>query len=371
MDRIAILTRTSAINYGTILQSYALQKYIMQFGKEVLVVDDCQPRKIYQKKICNDAQCTRYSIKEKLANYLDRLRLKVKYARMFLLEKKIGAFKKKYIKYFYINDINDLNREFDVFISGSDQIWAHAAEPELFPFYLQEMIQNDKKKISYAVSIGERTYPSQYISVVKELLNKFEHISVREETSKQVVCQYTHKAVNVVCDPVFLLDNSEWKTMAGRRKINRKYIFCYFLSDNPWYADKIKTLSKLLDCDAYVFRKSNMMDKGCKNIKCCTPEQFLNYIEFAEFVLTDSYHAFLFSMIFNKNFNVLKRFESDENNIQNARISDLMKRFEIRDRFLTQSDSLNISEMDYANINIHMQVFRETSEDFLKKTLHK
>lgn len=367
MKKIAILTRTTAFNFGTILQAHALQKYITALDAAVLVVDDAMPRKAYSG---HSQVANKRSLKEKIGALLDRRKLKKQYARAFKQEKLGLKFKKKHIRYFYPETISDINDSFDVFIAGSDQIWAYGAEPKLFPFFLLETINKDKLKASYAVSVGENAYPMEYQGMVKTLLNDFDFLSVREDSSKAIISKYTQQEIFVTCDPVLLVNKEEWARLAKKRKVKKKYVFCYLLGNNDWYFQKVEEVAQHFGCDVFIYQKEQT-EHAYNTVQACAPDEFLNYIEFAEYVLTDSFHGFVFSLIFEKQFCLLRRFLDDGKNTQNNRLLDLLERIGLNERFLNEEKQISWALIDYADIHKKLDVFIEESKIFLRNILER
>lgn len=365
--KVAILTRTSAVNYGTILQSYALQSYVNGLNATALVVDDVMPRQMYSGM---NVEKKRLSFKEKVGDFLDRRKLKKQYANAIKNEKLVRKFKKQYIEYFYPKTLQELNDNFDAFIAGSDQIWAYSAEPYMFPFFLLETISHNKIKASYAVSVGEKGYPDGYRARVEELLNDFDYISVREKSSKSIIGQYTANEVFVACDPVLLIDSKEWVNLAGNRKVNKKYVFCYLLGKNDWYRNQIEEIANYFSCEVIIIQKEVAWDTY-EQVNSSSPKDFLNYIEFAEYIVTDSFHGFLFSLIFKKQFCLLQRFLDDGNNTQNRRLLDLIEKLEMNNGLLSEKDEWEFSVLNYDKIDQKVAPFIQSSRDYLKMVLCK
>lgn len=363
--KVAILTRTTTVNFGTVLQAYALQRYLKDQNIHVMTVDDTIPRKIYSG---TQKPRKKLSLREKISNYIDTFRLKRKYAPTIKREKRFTTFKRKYIEYYYPRTLEELNNDFDMFIAGSDQIWAYAAEPILFPYYMLECISDDKVKASYGVSVGEKRWPEKYESKVTKLLEKFDYLSAREEGSQKVIEQYTEKDIEIVCDPVLLIDKSDWRKIAGRRKIKNRYVFCYFLGNNAWYYNKVEAYARKFGFEIFIYSKEEQ-EHSYNKIRACSPTDFLNYIEFAEFVITDSFHAFLFSMIFEKQFVLFQRFENGQANIQNHRLVDLLHLVGCRDRFLSKENDIEGGVIAYEAINKELTLLINKSKQYLNKIL--
>lgn len=369
MKRIAILTRKSEYNYGTLLQNYALQEAIFSLGeKRVMTVDDRRLKKDYFERINPHHHKT--TVKHKLYKRLDAFKAKyIGYQFRPLTKKLFLRFQKKYIRYYRAKSTDGINQKFDVIISGSDQIWAQAAEPLLYPFYMQDFADSDKVKATYAVSVGS-DYSPENTEKVKGYLDRFDFLSVRESSSAEILRQYTDKEIVLSCDPVLLLPIADWEKLAGRRNIEQAYIFCFFLADHDWYYSKAAEL-----LEEFPGRRVLFYSKKIKNlpdyqqIPDSSPEEFLNYIKYADYVLTDSYHAFLFSLIFHKNLSVFERFHNEANNFQNGRVHEIMERLKIDKKYVCKHDALNTDEIDYVIAKREMDLFREESLRYLERVL--
>ena len=148
-------------------------------------------------------------------------------------------------------------------------------------------------------------------------------------------------------------------------------MFCYFLSNNPWYSRKIEELrQRYPNSQVFVFAKKPVPRPGCIAIDTCSPQDFLNNIKYADCVLTDSYHVFLFSLIFHRKINVLERFGNIENNYQNERILYLMDRLGIKNHFLKENDDLNDGDIDYDDVDRQLGTFTNDSRAYLMEILN-
>lgn len=366
MRKVAILTRTDTINFGTILQNYALQKAIRDLGCSVSTVDDRQPRLIYAGQTANGK--THRSVKVRLYRWYDRKKENCADRRKVVIAKKCRAFQKKYIDWFYAPTPEEVSASFDVVISGSDQIWAQTAEPVMYPFFMQDRVSHDRVKASYAVSVGS-DYAPEKADEVRGYLADFDCISVREESSAVILRQYTDKPIEIVCDPVLLLPPSDWESLAGQRRIKENYILCCFLSDNDWYFSKTEELRKRFhDKEIWVFEKKPSTHPY-RSVGACSPQVFLNHIRYADFVLTDSFHVLLFSLIFRRNVSVLERFSDTKNNFQNERLLSMTRRLDMRERYLRADDAIFTDEIDYEKVDERLRPFKEDSTRYLRKVL--
>jgi hypothetical protein len=271
-----------------------------------------------------------------------------------------------------MKDLQQLNEMFDTFVSGSDQIWAKSAEPNLFPFFMQDCISSNKKKISYAVSIGQSGYPSDLSQKITNWMSDFDSLSVREESSQKTLDEYVKdKPISIVCDPVLHIGSEHWSKIAGRRIIREPYIFCYLLSYHDWYIEKIKEIKQKYNYKIYLYSNQRIHCVDGKVLKKCSPKEFLNYIQYSEYILTDSYHAMLFSLIFEKNFCVLKRFVDNNSdlNTQNERIIYILNRFMIHNKMIDRNEKINTELIDYKQVNNRLEQFKKDSAGYLKDAL--
>jgi hypothetical protein len=236
---------------------------------------------------------------------------------------------------------------------------------------MQDFVPENRIKLSYAVSVG--AYFDQHNEErVRRNLKRLDLVSVREPSSFSIVRKYFNGEIRTDCDPVMLIDMEEWKKLAGKRKKKDKYIFCYFLSDNKWYYDRICECSKCLEIkDIFLFESKNSDFRECRKIPSCSPKEFLNYILYADFVLTDSYHASLFSIIFNKQFVVFQRYCDEVNNYQNGRISSVLSYTGLLSRNLKPGMTVEMEQIDYCVINPKIKQMRLESIVELETRLKK
>lgn len=237
-------------------------------------------------------------------------------------------------------DMRRLNEQFQTFVTGSDQVWncTHGINSN---FYL-DFVQDDEKKCAYAASFGINKIPNQYLNDVRKRLNRYRYISVREKTGREIIQTCCDKNVDTVCDPVFLLKAEKWKQIIGETSAvahnsNQKYIFVYATQTTPEFARivyKIKRKYKLP-----IVTVSWL--PGCETVKDLGPAEFVDYIINAEVVITTSFHATAFSIIFQKNFFVYPHSTTGN------RVIDLLNRLELSNRIIDNKWSEHICNTDY------------------------
>lgn len=278
--KIGIITIPDFNNYGNRLQNYALQYVLEDMHCSVVSYVPYKPNII--KKTIKILLSEKKNLIVKIQDIL-RLSNFMKFDRKFVHTKQIGN--TEYPK--------SLNNECDIFIAGSDQIW----NPIWYTKYSLLQFSYDEKKIAYAASFGCDDLPQEKLSVYEEYLPKFKAIGVREETGKSIVKKIANQAATIVLDPTMLLTREQWRIVEYRVKLpcnEKKYILTYFLGGvNEEYESVIKQSSI-----RYNLEVINLNDRKQNKIYECGPSEFVYLIDNAALVLTDSFHACVFSIIF-------------------------------------------------------------------------
>ncbi len=371
--KIAILTWVSGTsNYGSVLQAYALQEYLKSLGFDVTVLN--------YKPLMEDAI---FPPKYKL--YWTKTKDKVhrvvhKNIKMQSILKRTQLVCDEFVSHNIalsapLQGIKGLERvanEYDVFICGSDQIWS--MNKKVNPAYYLEWVPNTKLKISYAPSLPVHNLDSFKIDFLKEKLAEFEGISVREEKTAEVLKSIVDKDVISVLDPTLLVDKKMWENLVSDSQDDNKeaYIICYFLGQRDFYFDGINAIKKATGLPVKLIPTSgDSINFGLEMVENVGPLDFMRLIKNAKYVLTDSYHATIFSVIFHKEFYLFKRFDDNKNDTQNIRIYDLTKKLQIDNRIIDSNTSnmLNAVKLDYDMIDKSIAQLQEESRRYLAEHL--
>lgn len=349
--KIGIITWFQGDNYGTNLQAIALQRYLREQGYDVellnfvVAVNDGKKRKqSFIKRILKQPEnyAWRY-FGRKYKNQIDE-----KIALIYATVAKYCCFTKKIEdESSYIQVCNS----FDLLICGSDQIW----NPNWYHrFFYADYPEIKTRKISYAPSLGVNSIQNEKQSLIKRSLSTFESVSVREENGAELLKDLSPVEPIVVLDPTFLLDKSEWNLIASKKRIlEGPYVLSMFLTDNLMHWHAAKEFSRRKNMKHVVIPYCGLSyaqgDVLCANAGI---EDLLALIRDAEYVLTDSFHITVFSLIFNRQFFVFRRFLDDNFTSQNARVENLLKNLGLSKRLLpfkafhiTEFDSI-----DYAKV---------------------
>ena len=316
-------------NYGGNLQAYALTRTLKNMGHDVCVVS------FYDK---NKTHFILSAVKGFLIKGKNNVSEQIAFR-----NKKILSFNKSipHTKLYFPNNIGKANKQFDCFIVGSDQVW----NPDWINVYNSlEFVEDGKKKISYAASIGKTVLTDEQLDVLAKVLKRMDYISIREKENLPSLEGVTDKPIEVVLDPTLLFGRQDWDEIASDRMIADDYIFCYFLRDDKKLREialeyarskgiKIATLPYLngqfRECDK---------DFGDHRLFDVSPEDFISLVKYSSFVITDSFHAAVFSHIYEREFVV----SSKNGNKMGCRLKSLTEIFGTENRYLNDHELLTI-----------------------------
>ena len=356
--KIGILTYHSTRNCGAVLQAYALTKFLDKIGIDSEIID-------YKCKKIEEA----YKIKKlwELRNVKELVKWLLSVKTQKQATERFFDFSKQYLKLsniVYNNDnILKSNDVYDAFITGSDQVWNFNLNG-IDENYILKFADKDKKKISYAASMGYKNIPEEFRNIYFENLKDFDGISLREIEALKNITDMGYKA-DLVLDPTLLLSKEEYCFAKTNNK--DKYIFVYTVAATPNIYLKAKELSKKTGLKIKWAHMSYKTFKGVKNYKNPSPEQFLELIENAEYVLTSSFHGMALSIVLNKQFFYDLDIKKENNN---SRLTTLSSLLELEDREITKDKDLLLSEdIDYNKVNIALDKKRAESLEFLKESL--
>lgn len=376
--KIGILTLPLNSNYGGVLQAYALQTVLKRMGHDVLEVE--------LKKNLRWQYPPLWKIplsfgKRFLFKYIVRRKnqkiLLERYERKIypLLVHDILAFISKYIKQFKVDKFIDCKGKFDAFVCGSDQIWRYKYYPffegDIANVYLKFLGDDSCKRIAYAASFGTDNweYPAKETAECKNWIQKFDAVSVREETGVKLCSTYYDIKAKHVLDPTMLLSKDDYVDLIEKSDVpkSKGNLFCYILDNTDEKMNVVKNIEKQRHLSPF------FMNGDCGNWtedleKRIQPpvESWLRAFYDSEFIVTDSFHACVFSILFHKQFLVIGNKERGL-----ARIYSLLSMFGLEDR-LTSDTGLDINRMktiDYDRVDEILAKHREVSRTFLIQAL--
>ena len=346
--KIGIITFHRANNYGAVLQCYALQQVLLSLGHEVFVLDYRQP---YVELVYNPV---RFDV---IREGLTKPRLLMGYCfkvfpERFKRMRAYDKFRSKYIKctpLFHVKE--QMPQDFDVYVIGSDQLWNVALTGQVAEelYYGVFPHKTTSKIVGYAISADVASIDFLGVEKLKSYLRNFETISFREKTIRDYVEAKTGIRGRVDIDPTLLLDKSSWEDLFKKPLLEGKYVLTYFLPE-----DMKKTVE--------LFAK----DRGCKVVDmydiALTPDDFLTAIYNADFVLTLSFHAVVFSILFHKNFYAI-----NGHNGREVRYVNLLEKIGIEDRLIDIQELMGKKDnwVNYNDVDEKIATMRQNSWDYL------
>lgn len=320
MKKVAIMTWINYPNYGSILQAYALKTYLNKLGYDVTFINYVPKKQHHLNQSKNS-----YNIK-KIQEFIKNKKVKKNndlLERQLIFNKFVESNFKTTKQLETDSQLNQLNKEFDYFVCGSDQIWS----PLVFDKkYFLNFVDCPEKMIAYAPSMGGSNVKDVNIyNEMQHLISRFSHISIREQQGKEIIKKMINKDVPVVCDPTLLIDKEEWSKFAKTRIDEKKYTIVYFLGDSKFYWNYIDQLEDKGHNIIIIPTKHYHYSKKYKVLNKVSPQEFLGLIKNAEAVCTDSYHGTIFAQIFEVPYLTMQRFKNNDYNEQNSRIINLLK----------------------------------------------
>ena len=357
--KIGIITIHNSPNYGACLQAYALWKYISLLGQDCEVINLYRPHQVEYVKsnrfhpmrqstgLVAKAKHLAKSVlgisKAKPCGSLYSDKAKAKFDE-FNLQIKLSR------PYAGIDELYAAPPEYDLYISGSDQLW-NPTQPYCLEPYFLTFTPAGSKKISYATSIGITELTENEKKKFKAWLSSYVAVSVREKQAKKLLESFTGRSdIKQVPDPTFLLGIEHWKGIAEQPKDKDKYMLLFTLNWSQQLLDYSLKLSQESGLRLLVLAQKQPEYAGDDYIPVTDagPKEFIGYIENASMVITDSFHCTVFSIIMGtENFYTY----ISPSNGRGSRITDLLDSFGLQDHLLKSDLADNYTRLAARKIN--------------------
>lgn len=381
MKKVGIVSCYFIRNYGSVLQAYALQKFLDE-------------RNIENETICTAGfmpEINAFRARYFLSHVTDfaLLKSRLPYIQKKILSRfgyrglreKLGQ-REEAIERFAntirlsesmtsLADLRNKSKEYDIILLGSDQLW----HPSNIAgrYYTLEWVADRVKTATYATSFGVSVLDKKIAAAAADFLKKIQHISVREVSGQKLVNDLTGQAAKVVCDPALLFSRSMWDTiLPGHNEKRDKYIFCYFLGTSKAHRTTVEKLKErtgfkivaLPHIDAYVGADEHYADELLYDV---SPGEFIHLICNAELICTDSFHATIFSVLYEKDFWTFQRFTGGAMST-NSRIESLAQALGLQSRIVRNPEILmgENHEIDYCRVYSKLKKIRKDSEHYLE-----
>lgn len=226
------------------------------------------------------------------------------------------------------DSIAKICKPFTTIISGSDQVWNPCF---IDPIFLQNFADSEINKISYAASLGGKEMPEELADMYKRCLKSFSSVSVRESDGRNMLKSIGINS-EVHIDPTLLIDAAHYRSISRSiPHIKKSFAFCYFLPTEREYKLQVQEYVKNHNWEAVGFSADKEDYKWMQSVGDMGPLEWLWLVDNADVVLTNSYHATIFSLIFHTPFYTFVRFTPDDPVCQNSRLEQLSSYFDIAD----------------------------------------
>lgn len=369
--RVGILTMHRVQNFGSVLQAYALFHIINSLGYHCEIIDYQYPNPFHKNEVVQK------STKSFLCRLLQRGLFYVFY-RNSIQKSRFNTFVKKYLTYSHYyrtkDEICKNPPKYDVYLTGSDQVWNPVCMKG-DPVFFLAFADQEARKVSYASSFAISKIPMQYHESYKEHLSNYCRISVREDSGLEIVKDLTGFNAEVVCDPTLLLTKCDYEQIGecSQLQVMDEYILVYALTYayNPYpQIDKVIQKVKRQLGLPVIYLHSNSIEHYHlgRSVTSAGPSEFISLFMNATFVVTSSFHGTAFALNFGVPFYAIipKRTVSD------SRIMSLLKIVGLEERGIPvdqQLPSMLDIDIDFHRPHKKLKHFRETSLNFLCESL--
>ena len=381
--KIGLCIAHTGTNYGQLLQAFATQEVIHNYGFETEIIQYISGKN----KGIKPSYAAAVVAGKKLYAAISRKTRKSAYEVLDNLHRSnieertsvSDSFRsKRFVNTVRCNGIDELrskSKEYYAVLVGSDQVWL--PDVAVSNFFTLRFAAPGVRRISYATSLGVSSYPNYAKKAAGDFWKQIDFLSVREQQGKEIIQSIVDIPVEVVADPTYLLTREEWeKLIPSKKVIEAGYILCYFLGDSEpikKYARKfadskglrlVSILSNECNSDDSKFADEVLIGKS--------PEEFVNLIRNAEFILTDSFHGLAFSVINQKQFLIFYRRRTDVKESRNSRIDNIVRSWDIEDRLIREPEELKFptSSIDYSAVSEKVEALRAKSLAFLDRALN-
>lgn len=366
-------------NFGGLLQAYALPNVLTNhFGMEAEQID-YEPIGELEKSNQPTNRSLIYEWVYRLGIlFFRRIHKRHLQQRKHAFDRFMDEIPHSSITYQY-DSIDQSLEQYDIFVCGGDQIWNDCGESRNIRIYTLQFVPPWVKKIAYAPSMAILDFSPDFETMMRIGMQQLHAVSVREKRAEALLRHCSEKPIRIVVDPVLLMTANEWNRVAEEPEKKGKYILCYLLGDNTEHRNAAKTIARTVRLPILTFPHilGNVVRKcdlffGDIHDYTSGPREFLGLIQNAEFVITDSFHACAFSMIFQTPFAVFERHKADEKGNMNSRIYDFLEEYHLEDQLVTVealAGMQEIPQVDFSYAHAHWEQRRAESLQYLENAL--
>lgn len=367
--KVGILTLPLRHNYGGILQAFALQFALKKLGHEVVIINRQKNEKsklIERLTSASNKFFKRKRVKISASQYDFIYKNNIEFINQ---QMNISAplFSKKAMER-YVKE-----HQLDAVIVGSDQVWRPGYTPDIYNYYLDFLAKLPIKRVAYAASFGVDSWEYTWAQTIRcrQLVKKFDAVSVREKSGLDLCQQHFGIDAKHNLDPTLLLTQEDYRSLIqpNSRSSSGK-LFTYVLDATAAKSRIISEVAQDLSLTEFTSQPKEKVGKYLKhpvNDYVCPPvENWVDAFDQAEFVVTDSFHGCVFSIIFQKPFIAIAN-----NRRGLARFQSLLDMLGLSDRLILDEGSMDLNlvkqEIDWEKVNAALAKMRSSSIDFLRE----
>ena len=364
--QLKTITCHDVYNHGASLQAYALQTYLSSLGHDVEIID-------YKP----DYLSGHYSLSAVSNPKFDKPVVKQLYllaklpGRLIALKRKklFDDFTSQYLhltpnRYHSNEELKACPPKADVYIAGSDQIWNTLFRNGRDAAFYLDFAPKTARCITYAASFATKEVVEDYKPFVRKMLQGLDKISLRESVSLPLLVSLGRKDGVAVCDPVFLLSRQQWNELFLHQENGLEpYLLVYDTGGSSQIKEAAIKIAKLRNLKIYNV-SAFKLSYADRDYWYSGPLDFVRLIRDAEFVISNSFHATAFSLIFHREFCVVNRTEAI-----NERMYSLLEQYALHDRMLNNDINIPTEPVDYKKVQLKLDEFIAASKQYLHDAL--
>lgn len=362
VNKVILVTLEGTFNFGNRLQHYALQTAIEKLGYEVdsLMVKPA-PASSAKTKAKNAVK--RFLVSVGMKRYIQNLSANARTVKLL-------SFNNQYLHRTVRMPVDEVRRanwdDYAFAVTGSDQVWHNwhtKAIPDELSFYYLEFVE-EAKRVSYAPSFGFTEFPEEDLEAHRRGLTGMHALSCREQEGCDLIRELTGREAQKVLDPTLLLTAEDWASIENKPRFRtpKHYLLQFFLGEvTPEYREEITRIAEQRGLCVI-----NINDKNDPKHYAISPDEFIWLVHHADTVCTDSFHASVFSIAFERNLRVFRR-EQEGLKDMFGRLHDLLEPLGLMDVVYGEGDAISTELTDEARCYLARE--RETSLKYLKQSL--
>ena len=346
MKKIAVITFHRHNNYGAVLQCYALQQALKKLGYIPSVID-------YRCK-ADESPFSLEAIRKRgfrkcIISILGKMSRIPRFYAFYTFRKRLNMTEK-----FYKHELYKISDCFDCYLAGSDNIW-NAQITGLDSTYFLDFVRNKRKRNTYAASFGSDQISEELVGTYNKYLSKIHTFLMREKSGVDLVSKICGREGKQVLDPTLLLSSEEWNQLIEPECIKERFVLAYQLVPSKFFVQKADWIAKQLNCKLIIVPFAQGMFVKSQNKLGIGPVEWLSAIRNATYIVTDSFHGCVFSIIFRKPFNVVV-------SQLGTRIYSLLDTLGLQNKIIEQGNQyIDMCDIDYNKVESILEREREIS----------